>query len=44
MIDCGGLVDLGEFLTLGEQMTVYLFDSHRPIKLPNLDSQNQQVL
>lgn len=30
------MVDLGEFLSLSPDMTVYLFDSHRPYSLVNI--------
>jgi hypothetical protein len=43
MINCGGIVDLGGFLKLGNHMSVYVFDSHRPYHLANVDPDNVQV-
>jgi len=44
MINCGGLVDLTEFLSLSEILTVYIIDSHRPYNLSNIYSTNQIVI
>jgi len=41
MINCGGLVDLTEFLSLTDILTVYIIDSHRPYNLSNIYSTNQ---
>jgi len=40
-INCGGAVDLTEFLSLSAHMTVYVMDSHRPIHLSNLYADQQ---
>jgi cell division control protein 45 len=44
MINCGGLVDLTEFLSFSEILTVYIIDSHRPYNLSNIYSTNQIVI
>jgi cell division control protein 45 len=36
MLNCGGVVDLSEFLTLTPEMHVFLLDSHRPLSLDNI--------
>ncbi|KAJ3036486.1 hypothetical protein HDV00_002695 [Rhizophlyctis rosea] len=36
LINCGGLVDITEYLSINEQMTIYVADSHRPANLHNL--------
>ncbi|KAJ3086943.1 hypothetical protein HK102_012141, partial [Quaeritorhiza haematococci] len=41
LLNCGGLVDLGEFLSLGDEMTVFVVDSHRPINLRNFFGNDQ---
>jgi hypothetical protein len=43
LINCGGIVELADFLTITEQMSVYVFDSHRPYHLANVDPENTQV-
>ncbi|KAJ1534589.1 hypothetical protein HK096_003707 [Nowakowskiella sp. JEL0078] len=40
-LNCGGMVDLSEYLTLTENMMVYIADSHRPINLHNLFGSDQ---
>lgn len=35
------MVDLAEFLSLTADMTVYLFDSHRPYSLMNIFGNSQ---
>lgn len=41
LIDCGGIVDLAEFLSLSVNLTVYLIDSHRPHSLMNIFNNSQ---
>lgn len=41
MINCGGIIDLEEFLSLPPASTVYIFDNHRPIHLSNMYSSDQ---
>lgn len=41
MLDCGGMVDLGEFLSLAPETGVYVFDSHRPYSLINIFGNSQ---
>lgn len=36
MLNCGGVVDLSEFLSLTPQLNVFLMDSHRPLSLDNI--------
>ncbi|CAO3590605.1 unnamed protein product [Absidia cylindrospora] len=36
MINCGGLVDVADILKLNDQMSLFIFDSHRPIHLDNI--------
>lgn len=43
MIGCGGIVDLSEFLSVSEEITIYVFDNNRPFHLNNIFS-NAQVL
>lgn len=44
MINCGGTVDLVDFLELDESRIVYVLDSHRPFDLMNVQDDNQQVV
>ncbi|KAH9275928.1 hypothetical protein BASA83_001734 [Batrachochytrium salamandrivorans] len=41
MINAGGMVDLAEFLTLEEGVTVYVLDAHRPLNLQNIFGSSQ---
>ena len=41
MINCGGLVNVQDFLTLSPSMHVYIMDSHRPINLQNIFAADQ---
>ena len=43
MLDCGAGLELGELLNMHSGVNLFLFDSHRPISLKNLFS-NDQVL
>ncbi|ORX99770.1 CDC45-like protein [Basidiobolus meristosporus CBS 931.73] len=36
MLNCGGMVDLTEFLNISSNTAVYVFDSHRPLHLSNM--------
>ena len=36
LLNCGGCVDLVSFLPLPEEVTVYVFDAHRPHNLMNV--------
>ncbi|KAJ3189473.1 hypothetical protein HDU85_003104 [Gaertneriomyces sp. JEL0708] len=41
LLNCGGLVDLSEMLSLNDEMTVYVCDSHRPLNLHGLFGSDQ---
>jgi cell division control protein 45 len=43
MINCGGTVDLMEFLAPPPEVTVYVIDCHRPYHLENVREHNSQV-
>eukprot|EP00808_Paulinella_micropora_P021793 g56480.t1 len=43
MLNCGGIVDLREFLSLTDEMSVYVIDSHRPYHLSNVRQDNEQI-
>ncbi|GAB5358371.1 hypothetical protein AAMO2058_000451800 [Amorphochlora amoebiformis] len=43
MINCGGTVDLQDFLQLNENVSVYVLDSHRPYNLNNVRETNLQI-
>jgi len=43
MLNCGSLVDLEEFLHLGEETVVTVIDSHRPYNLSNIKAENDRV-
>lgn len=45
LLNCGGVVDIQEHLTVQEETQVYILDSHRPLSLHNIyASQNIKVL
>jgi cell division control protein 45 len=44
MINCGGTVNLTEFLELPRNVQVHVMDSHRPYHLRNVAEQNSQVV
>ncbi|KAJ3274460.1 hypothetical protein HK104_004085, partial [Borealophlyctis nickersoniae] len=44
MLNCGGLVDLDEWLDLAETVTVYVADSHRPLVLHSLYGTDRVVV
>jgi hypothetical protein len=44
MINCGGTVDLMEFLEPPSTVTIYVFDNHRPYHLQNVREHNTQVI
>jgi cell division control protein 45 len=35
MLNCGGVLDVGEFFNLNEDHKVYVVDSRRPVNLVN---------
>lgn len=43
MINCGGSVDLKEFFSLDESVSIYVLDSHRPYHLHNVRESNHQI-
>lgn len=43
MINCGGGIDLMEFIQPEPHVTVYVLDSHRPYHLRNVQEHNRQV-
>eukprot|EP00457_Paulinella_chromatophora_P004477 gb/GEZN01004489.1/.p1 GENE.gb/GEZN01004489.1/~~gb/GEZN01004489.1/.p1 ORF type:complete len:584 (-),score=68.31 gb/GEZN01004489.1/:81-1832(-) len=43
MLNCGGIVNLQQFLTLTDDMCVYVIDSHRPYHLDNVRQSNEQI-
>ncbi|SAM08075.1 hypothetical protein [Absidia glauca] len=40
LINCGGLVDVSEFLQVNNLVTLYILDSHRPLHLDNITGDN----
>jgi hypothetical protein len=44
LLNVGGLVNLEQYISLRDNVTVYVFDSHRPINLFNLFSSTQIVV
>lgn len=45
LINCGAMLDLSQCLSIHSELTVYVFDSHRPVHLSNVfaDSQIQII-
>lgn len=43
MINCGGLIDVREFFDIESYTKIYVFDSHRPLKLENIHHNNINV-
>ena len=43
-INCGSTIDLNEIITIHENLTCYIFDSHRPINIQNINDKNIVVL
>ena len=41
LIDCGASVDLSDFISFHPELTVFIFDSHRPISLTNIFANDQ---
>ena len=41
LIDCGASVDLSDFISFHSELTVFVFDSHRPISLTNIFANDQ---
>lgn len=41
MLGCGGIVDLSEFISVSEEINIYVFDNHRPYNLNNIFGNSQ---
>lgn len=41
LINCGAMLDLSQCLSIHPELTVYVFDSHRPVHLSNVFADNQ---
>ena len=44
MVNCGGIADLAQYVTVGEDVHVFVLDSHRPYHLANVWEGNAKVL
>uniref|UniRef100_A0A2P2I587 Cell division control protein 45 homolog n=1 Tax=Hirondellea gigas TaxID=1518452 RepID=A0A2P2I587_9CRUS len=43
LLNCGGALDLVEFLELPDNMTVFVADTHRPLHVCNIYSEHQKL-
>ncbi|KAI8394143.1 CDC45 family [Radiomyces spectabilis] len=43
LINCGGLVDITQYIQVSEQVNIYIIDSHRPLNLDNAVHDNRNV-
>ncbi|KAF9426746.1 hypothetical protein BGZ94_006075 [Podila epigama] len=44
MLNCGGLLDLEEYIELSEDVTIYVLDNHRPVNLKNAFWNNEVIV
>ena len=43
MLGCGGIVDLSEYLSLSNEVSVWVFDNNRPYNLRNIFTNSQVI-
>jgi cell division control protein 45 len=43
MINCGGIIDIYQYLEVDDDVKIYIIDSHRPLNLDNLHDSKRNV-
>jgi cell division control protein 45 len=43
MINCGGIIDIYQYLEVDDDVKIYIIDSHRPLNLDNLHGSKRNV-